>query len=98
MLTFHPAWNCLHEVMRKAYGHVFKSKRFSKVLTSLPRVAFRNAKSLKDRLVRSKLKPESNIATGNLKCKSNRSKICKILVPGDEFKSFMTKKKYKINF
>ena len=98
MLSFHPALNCVHEIMRKAHGHIFKSKRFSKVLTSLPRVAFRNAKSLKDRLVRSKLKPESNIATGNLKRKSKRSKICKILVPGDEFKSFMTKKKYKINF
>ena len=84
--------------MRKAHGHIIKSKRFSKVLTSLPRVAFRNAKSLKDRSARSKLKPESNIANGNLKRKSKRSKICIILVPGDEFKSFMTKKKYKINF
>ena len=98
MLTFHPALNCAHEIMRKAHDHVLKSKRFWKLLASLPQVAFRDAKSLKDRLVTSKLKPESNIATGNLKRCSKRCKICKILVPGDEYKSFMTKKKYKINF
>ena len=84
--------------MRKAHGHVLKSKRFSRLWASHPRVAFRDTKSLKDCLVRSKLKLESSIATGNLKRCSKRCKICKILVPGDEYKSFMTKKKYKINF
>ena len=92
MLTFHPALNCVHAILRKAHRHVLKSNRLLRVLPSPPRVAFRNAKSLKDRLVRSELKPESDVTTGNFNCCSKRSKICKILVPGNEFKRFVTKK------
>ena len=52
MLTFHPALNCVHAILRKAHRHVLKSNRLSRVLPSPPRVAFRYAKSLKDRLVK----------------------------------------------
>ena len=51
-----------------------KSNKLSKVLTSPPRLVFRNAKSLKDRLIKSKLKPESDVATGNLKVVLSPSK------------------------
>ena len=97
MLTFHPALNCVHEILRKAHRHVLKSSRLSRVLPSPPRVGLRNAKSLKDRLVRSKLKPESDVTIGNFNCSSKRCEICKILVPGNEFKSFVTKKTYKLS-
>ena len=46
----------------------------------------------------SKLKPKSDVTTGNFDCGSKRCEICKILVPGNEFKSFVTKKSYKISF
>ena len=59
VLTYHPALNCIHEILRNAQRHVYKSERLAKVLKSPPRVAFRNAKTLKDRLVRSKLRNES---------------------------------------
>ena len=98
VLTFHPTVDCVHEILRKAHRHVLKPKRLSRVLQSPPRVASRNAKSLKDCLVRSKLKPESDATTGNFNFSSKRSKICKILVPGKEFKSVVTKKSYKMNF
>ena len=48
----------LTKIVRKTHGHVLKSNRLSKVLTSPPRVAFCNTNSLKYRLVRSKLKPD----------------------------------------
>ena len=51
-----------------------------------------------DRLIRSKLKPESDVTAGNGNCSSKRCKIWKILVPQNEFKSFGTKKVYKMNF
>ena len=69
-----------------------KSNRRSRILPPPPRVVICNAKSLKDRLVRLKLKPKSDVTTGNFDCGSKRCEICKILVPGNEFKSFVTKK------
>ena len=98
VLTFHPALNCVYEILRKAHRHVLKSSILSKVWTSPPRVVFYHAKSLKDSLVRSKLKLESDVATGNFNCTSKRCKICKIVVPGNELKRFVTKKTYQMNF
>ena len=84
--------------MRETHRHVLKSNSLLKVLTSYPRVAFRNVKFLEDRLVRSNLNPESDIATVNFNCNSKRCKICKILVSVNEIKSFVTKKKNEFNF
>ena len=39
VLTFHPALNTVHEIMRKTHGYVWKPKRYLKVLTSPPRVS-----------------------------------------------------------
>ena len=98
VLTFHPAMNCVHRIPREAHCHVLKSNRLSRILPPPPRVVICNAKSLKDRLVRSKLKPKSDVTTGNFDCGSKRCEICKILVPGNEFKSLVTKKSYKMSF
>ena len=72
MLTFHPILNCVREILRKIHRHVLKSNRLSKVLPSPLRVAFRNVKFLKDRLVRSKLTPESDVTTGKFNCSSKK--------------------------
>ena len=98
VLTFHLALNFVHAILRKAHHHVLKSNRLSRVLPSPPQAAFCNAKFLKDHLVRSKLKPESDVTTANFNCSSKRCKICKILVPGNECKCFLTKKTYKMSF
>ena len=75
--------------MTKSHRDDLKSNRFSKVLTSTP---FRNAKYLKEHLARSELKSKSDDASGNFNCNSKRWKICKVLVSGDDFKSFVAKK------
>ena len=56
VLTYYPALNKVHEILKKAHRHTLRSPRLSAVLPSPPRVAFRNPKTLKDHLVRSKLK------------------------------------------
>ena len=62
VLTYHPPLNCINEILRNAQHHVYKSIRLAKVLKSPSRVAFPNAKTLKERLVRSKLRNESETA------------------------------------
>ena len=98
MLTFYPALIFVHDILRKAHRHVLKSKGFSKVLTSPPRIVFHNDKSLKNLLVASQLNPESDFPTGDFNCSSKRRKICKIIVPGNKFKIFTIKREYKIDF
>ena len=98
VLTYHPALKVVRDILRKAHRHVAKSVKLSKVLTSPPRVAFRNAKTLKDRLVRSKLKTKPNKEPGVFACGRSNCEICDVLLLGKEFKSSVTKKEYKINF
>ena len=56
VLTYHPALKKVYEILQKAHRHTLKSQRSTAVLPSPPGLAFRNAKTLKDHLVRSKLK------------------------------------------
>ena len=94
VLTYNPALNCIHEILRNAQRHA----RMAKVLKPPQRVAFRNATILKDRLVRSKLRNESEVETGSFKCNSKQREACNSTEPGSKFKSFVTQKSYKINF
>ena len=96
VLTYHPAFNCIHEILRNA--HVYKSARLAIILKSPSQVAFRSAKTLKDRLVRSKLRNESEIETGTFKGNSKRCEVCNYIEPGSKFKIFVTQKSYKIIF
>ena len=56
VLTYHPALNKVHKVLKKTHRHTIRSPRLSAVLPSPSRVAFSNPKTLKDHLVRSKAK------------------------------------------
>lgn len=56
VLAYHPALKKIHEILKKAYRDSIRSPRLIAVLPSPPRVVFRNSKTLKDHLIRSKLK------------------------------------------
>ena len=56
VLTYHPALNQLYEILRRAHKHVLKSPRQHSALPSRPRVTFQNSKTIRDKLLRSKLK------------------------------------------
>ena len=49
-----------------------------------------NPKTLRDKLVRSKLKLTDNAERGNFPCEKGNFEICNILKPGKEFKSTVT--------
>ena len=44
-LTYHPALNELHEILRRAHKHVLEPPRLQSALLSPPKVAFRNSKT-----------------------------------------------------
>ena len=56
VLTYHPALNQLYEILRRAHEDVLKPPRLHSALPSPSRVAFRNPKAIRDKLVRFKLK------------------------------------------
>ena len=68
VLTFHPALNTVFDVLKKAHWHVQKSHVLKAVLPKPPRIAFRNPKALRDKLVRSKLKLTDDAERGNFPC------------------------------
>ena len=55
-LTFHPALSIVFDVLKRAHRHVKKSPVLKAVLPKPPRIAFCNPKTLRDKLVLSKLK------------------------------------------
>ena len=80
------------------HKHVPIPPRLHSALPSPPRVAFRNAKTIRDKLVRSKLKEFIYKDTGINICGHSDCDICKILESGDQFESTGAKKKYRIDF
>ena len=53
VLTHHSALNQMDEILQRAHKHVLKSNRLHSALPSPP---FQNAKTIREKLVRSKLK------------------------------------------
>ena len=56
VLTYHPALNQLYKILCRAHRHVLKSVRLYSALASPLRVVFQNPKTIRDKLIRSKLK------------------------------------------
>ena len=71
--------------MRYFAKHTSKLPRLKYVLSAPRIVTFWNDKSLKERLVRSKLKNPNKIAPGNYKCGSKLCQICDIISLENEF-------------
>ena len=61
-------------------------------------MAFHNLKTLRDKLVRSKIRENDEEEKGNFPCGHSNCEICRILEPGKEFLSTVAGKVFKINF
>ena len=85
-------------LLRIAYKHVLKSPRLHSGLISPPRLAFRNTKRIRGKLLRSKLIAFIYQDDCTNICGHSNCDICKIFEIGDQFESTVTKKKYRINF
>ena len=98
ILAFHPALHVIFYILLSAHRHIEKSSLLKSVLPKPPRVAFRNPKSLRDKLVRPELKSEDEKEQGNFPCCGKHCDICNILYPNNQFRSTVTGEEYKMNF
>ena len=78
VLTYHPVLNQLYEILQWIHKHVLKLPRLHSALPSPSRVAFRNPKAMRDKLVRSKLKEFIYKDAGTNICGHSNCDICKI--------------------
>ena len=98
VLTYHPALNQFYEVLLRPHKHVLKSPRFQCALPSQTRVASWNPKTIRDKLVLSKLKKFIYKDAGINICGHSNFDICKIFEKEDRFEKTATKKKCRIHF
>ena len=97
VLTYHPALNKVYQILQKAHRHTLKSQRLTLVLPSPPRLPFRNAKTLKDHLVMSKLKI-TNKKPGVTICERKNCEICHILHKETHLKVRIRVNNIRLNF
>ena len=90
-MTYHPVLTEKQEILQRALRNTVKSKLWTAVLPSPPRLAFRNAKTLTDYLVRAQLKT-AHTTYGRKICK-----IYRTLYQVDKFESSNTCKQSNIN-
>ena len=97
VLTYHPALNQLYEILQRTHKHVLKSTRLHRALPSAP-VAFQNPKTIRHKLVHSKLKEFIYKDAGTNICGYFNCEIFKMIESGDQSESTFSKKKHHINF
>ena len=97
VVDYHPALRALYNIFRELHVIVSWSERFLRIMPEPPMVCFRRAKNLKDHLVRSKLRGEEETVVGMFKCGKKKCKICDNVVTGDEFKSYVEGRSFRIN-
>ena len=97
-MTFHPVLNIVFDVLKRAHWPVQNSPVLKALLPKPPRIAFRNPKTLLDKLFRSNLKLTDDAERGNFPCGRGNCDIYNMLKPGKQCKSTVTGENYKINF
>ena len=88
----------IFHILKSARHQIEKLPLLKSVLPKPLRVAFRNPKSLRDKLVRSKLKSENEKVQRNFLCCGKYCDICNVLYPSNQFRSTVTEEEYKMNF
>ena len=99
ILTYHPALRNTWKILKEAHQVLHLSPKLVTLFPRPPRIAFRNARSIRDELEYSSLKQDVEIVQkGNFSCGCSRCNICKnyLNTTIDTFKSNTTKKEYKI--
>ena len=91
VFIYHPTLTKVYEILQKTHRHTLKSQRLTAVLPSPPRFVFCNAKTLKDHLVRSKLKTTYEKPGVTISGRKN-CEIYRTLHQGDTFESSNTGK------
>ena len=84
-ITYHPAFQRLNSILRKAHVILAFDKEHQSVFNEIPIVGFRKGKSLKDMLVRAKVPPKNNIKSGSGGCLGKRCGVCPYIKTTSEF-------------
>ena len=95
---FHSALYVIFDILKSAHLHIEKLLLLKSVLPQPPRFAFCNPKSLRNKLVWSKLTSEVEKKQGNFPCCRKNCDICNILYPINQFRSTLTREEHKMNF
>ena len=98
ILTFHPALHVIFDILKSDHRHIEKSPLLKSALPKPPQIAFCNPKSLRDKLVQSKLKSKDEKERRHFPCCGKNCDMCNILYLSNQFRSPITREEYKINF
>ena len=77
-ITYHPAFNCVKEILARIHLLLVPDDEHQSVFQNIPIVGFKRGKSLKDFLVRAKIKVQSGEGESK-ECKGSRCDVCKII-------------------
>ena len=96
VVTYHPNLPKLQRTIRR-YHHILQdSERLREAIPSLPIIAFRRPRNLRDLLVRAIVSPKNSDVPGNFRCEARRCKTCPILVTTDTFTSSVTGERFNL--
>ena len=98
ILTFHLALHVIFDILKSAHRHIEKSPLLKSALQKPPQLAFRNSKSLHDKLAPSKIKSEDQKEGAHFPCCRRNCDISNVLYPSNKFRSTVTGEEYKIIF
>ena len=86
-LTYHPAFQSLRTIMHKLHVILSCNKEHQKVFKHIPLIGFRNAKNLKDFLVRAKVPPLTTPEGASETCAGRLCKMCSFVKCTNSFES-----------
>ena len=98
VLTYHPSLNKLYGILKENSKLLLVDEKHKEVFQSKIFLSFRQAKSLKDELVRAKLPSfdEPPLAKGTYRCNGRKScQICNVITEGDSFESSDENRSFK---
>ena len=96
VITYHPNLPRLEKTIRRYHHTLQDSDRLRQAFPSLPIIAFRRPRNLRDLLVRAAISPNTSNPPGNFRCEARRCKTCPILVTTDTFASSVTGERFKL--
>ena len=97
VVTYNPFLCHLGQPIRKKIFLLYQDEEVKRVFTPAPFVSFRNTKTLRTHLVRTKVYPVEERLVGSRIFLKNVCQVCRNVVETDIFESFVDKKVYKIN-
>ena len=94
-ITYHPVLRDSRKILENVHLLLTPERNHREVFQAIPLVGFRNAKSLKDYLVRAKLSKE-NVSLGCFHCNKINCEVCNLLEESTTFTDKDHTKEYNI--